>query len=431
MFPLSTTTTTTTSSSSVHDNDDDSSQELSLILLPKPASLLFFPAVFVPPRISISTLTDNDNDVDTNSLWSVCSRNLQEKLLGDVVVAAVVTATVSPFLTIIDKALVQYAAGSHSLANSAWQSATVMVRHPVQYLKSPTFLWMWATYASTYSAANALRTYTEHQEYLTAAATSTSTSDTVHKRKSPSSQTAAAAAAGTMTIFLGTTAVNTSASLLKDRAYARLFGNPLQAKMSVPPVSYGLWMARDFAVIGSSFILPTHVATLLREHNSNLTAADAQKIAQLATPVAAQLVAGPLHYVGLDFYNRPLVGYNMAAQLSERARFLYQGFVPVVGARMARVLPGYGIGGVWNTRLRSQWRDALMQRQVRQILQRKVTTTTRTIMTSTTTSASAATKTSSYPNNNNSPAALLQSQPSNNTMRIRNLVELIRAKRQD
>jgi hypothetical protein len=98
-------------------------------------------------------------------------------------------------------------------------------------------------------------------------------------------------------------------------------------------------------------------------------------VAQLVTPVAAQLIAGPLHYVGLDCYNRPLTkqgGYgSLASQLTERARFLYRGVGTVVGARMARILPGYGIGGVWNTRLRSEWREALIQRQVGQMMQKQ------------------------------------------------------------
>jgi hypothetical protein len=413
-------TNQTAAPSPSNDNDGDDSQELSLVLLPTPSGLTRFPVMHVPPRISLPIRdTINAEHHAAKSHWRVWPRNLQEKLLGDVLVAAGVTAAVAPFLTVIDKALVQHSVGSHSLKESVRQSVTAMVRHPVQYFKSPTFLWMWATYASTYTAANALRTITEHQEHLGATST-TRTTASIHKQnKAP--QPAAAFATSAMTIFLGTTAVNTSASLLKDRAYARLFGNPAQLKMSVPAASYGLWMLRDFTTIGSSFILPAHVASLLQKHSS-LSAGDAQQVAQLVTPVAAQLVAGPLHYVGLDCYNRPLSasgGYStMASQLSERARFLYRGVGTVVGARMARILPGYGIGGVWNTELRSQWREALIQRQVGQMLQKQqqqfkspTTMTPTTAMTA----------------SNNIATTPLQSQPSKHTMRsFRDLVELIR-----
>jgi len=162
--------------------------------------------------------------------------NLGEKLLGDVLVAASVTAAVAPFLTIVDKALVQRSAGSHTIFSSAVQSIGGMLRNPVAYFRSPTYLRMWATYAATYSAANSLRTLTEHQEYTAT-------------RKGASNQTA------TGTLFVGTTAVNSGASLVKDQAYARLFGIATTGAV-VPRISYGLWMARDFTVIGSSFVLP-------------------------------------------------------------------------------------------------------------------------------------------------------------------------------
>jgi hypothetical protein len=416
------------SSTPTIDNDDDGDGddlhelELSLVYLPKPNSLNRFPGLYVPPRISlpISRDTINAEHHAAKSHWRVWPRNLQEKLLGDVLVAAAVTAAVAPFLTVIDKALVQYSVGSHTLKQSATQSVTAMVRQPVQYFKSPSFLWMWATYASTYTAANALRTVTEHHEHLGTTSASTTTAS-IHKNQnksqSPSPQLAPAVfATSAMTIFLGTTAVNTTASLLKDRAYAKLFGNPAQLKMSVPAASYGLWMLRDFTTIGSSFILPTHVAGLLQQH-SDMSAGDAQQVAQLVTPVAAQLVAGPLHYVGLDCYNRPLSassgGFSstMASQLTERARFLYRGVGTVVGARMARILPGYGIGGVWNTKLRSQWREALIQRQVggQMLLQKH-----QQQLKSATTTAS-----------NNTATTPLRSEPSNNTMRsFRDLMEL-------
>jgi hypothetical protein len=416
--PSSTTTTTATNKSD--DGDGDDFQELSFVHLPKPSSLNRFPGLYVPPRISlpISRDTINAEHHAAKSHWRVWPRNLQEKLLGDVLVATTVTAAVAPFLTVIDKALVQYSVGSHSLKQSATQSVTAMVRQPVQYFKSPTFLWMWATYASTYTAANALRTITEHQEHLGSTSASRTTAS-IHKNQNKKSQSPAPAvfATSAMTIFLGTTAVNTTASLLKDRAYAKLFGNPAQLKMSVPAASYALWMLRDFTTIGSSFILPTHVAGLLQQHSS-ISAGDAQQVAQLVTPVAAQLVAGPLHYVGLDCYNRPLSasgGFRtMASQLSERARFLYRGVGTVVGARMARILPGYGIGGVWNTKLRSHWREALIQRQVGQIMLQKQQ---QPQLQSATTTAS-----------NNTATTPLQSQPSNHTMRsFRDLMELIRA----
>jgi hypothetical protein len=282
--------------------------------------------------------------------------NLREKLLGDVAIAFSVTGTIAPFLTVVDKALVQRSVGSHTIWSSGKESVRAMVRQPVAYFKSPTFLWMWATYALTYSAANSLRTWTEHQEYVAAsrnkviAGSTASTSGT----QKPSTST-------TATLFVGVTIVNTSASLVKDRAYARMFGNAAAA--SVPPISYALWITRDFTVIGSSFILPGTVAAMLQESTS-LKEKEALKIAQVLTPMVAQLIAGPLHFVGLDCYNRNLDHMPFKLQVEERTKFLASGFREVVAARMVRILPGYGVAGVWNTSLRGQWRDFLIRRQI-------------------------------------------------------------------
>lgn len=266
---------------------------------------------------------------------------LVSKLIGDVVVAAAVTGAVAPALAIVDKALVQRSTGSHTLLQSAWSTTQYLARHPVMYLKSPTFLWLWGTYACTYAAANSLRTLTDHYEETTQEEVSSSKSNAT---SASSSSTSSAA------LFLGTTMVNSTTSLMKDRAYAKLFGNAVQ-NAGVPAVSYALWMSRDLTVVGSSFLLPPVVAQWIQERTSIQSQDQALKIAQVASPVGAQLVAGPLHFVGLDWYNRP----QSTISLADRLRFLQRGLVEVVGARMLRFLPGYGLAGVWNRDLRNAW----------------------------------------------------------------------------
>jgi len=271
---------------------------------------------------------------------------LLQKLGGDVLCAATVTAVAAPFLTIVDKALVERAAGAKSVLGSAQESLTFMLRHPVRYLKSPTFLWMWATYAATYSAANSLQTVTEYRQAV---------------RNQSTSCTA---------VFLGTTATNSTASMLKDRAYARLFGtqhhpNVMTNNHSVPKLSYAVWVARDFTVIGSSFILPDRVAPLLQT-TLGCSASTAAQVAQVTTPVVAQVVAGPLHVLGLDFYNRPGTTFRDAGGwkrtalmhgIVDRSRFVLSCFSEVVAARIVRIVPGYGIAGIWNKSLRTKWRE--------------------------------------------------------------------------
>lgn len=242
---------------------------------------------------------------------------VSERLVGDVVVASAVTAVVAPFLTVVDQALVQRASGSHTIVGSALTSMSSMVRQPIAYIKSPTFLWMWATYAATYSAANSLRTITEYQEFKAVKAVTTADQQVRVQQQQQQRTTA--------TLFVGTTVVNSSASMIKDRAYARMFG--AAASATVPRISYALWMSRDLTVIGSSFILPDHVSKLLTSHG--MEEARATSVAQIGTPVAAQLIAAPLHFLGLDCYNRSLTG-NWTSRFMERSRFLLQGYPEVV-----------------------------------------------------------------------------------------------------
>lgn len=285
--------------------------------------------------------------------------HIVERLAGDVAIGAGVTFFVSPFITVIDKALVQKSAGSHTVLGSMMGSVTSMIRNPVGYLKSPTFLWMWCTYSCTYVVANSIKTIAEHQEYV---ATRRAAARGGRTTSSKSSNGAFAAGA----TFLGTTMANSTACLAKDRAYAKLFGNPAATK--VPKISYAAWLLRDFSVIGSSFILPDYVAPIVKD-TFNLSDSAARHVAQVGTPMAAQLVAGPLHFLGLDCFNRDLSHIkSLTTRVVDRTHFLSRTFKDVALARMIRVLPGYGVAGVWNAHLRNQWRGYLKQKEVREIL---------------------------------------------------------------
>jgi hypothetical protein len=293
----------------------------------------------------------------TDVILDNSSAMLVPKLVGDFAIAAVVTAAVAPALTVVDKALVERSAvASNTILHSAQQSVLGMIRHPVAYFQSPTFLWMWLTYGSTYAAANSLRTLMEHQDFQKAAKIQTAPEDAMEDRKSRATS-ATAPPSSAMTLFVGTTIVNSSASLVKDRAYAKLFGNAIST--SVPRVSYGLWIARDCTIVASSFVLPPIVARCIQEHNilPSFSAEQSLRLAQIVTPATAQLVAGPLHFVGLDWFNRPS---STNVSLLERARFLQKGFAEVVSARIARIIPGYGLAGVWNQDLRNAWRQHVM-----------------------------------------------------------------------
>lgn len=282
---------------------------------------------------------------------------LVEKLAGDVIIGSTVTFSVAPFLTVVDKAIVQSAAGTHTLKRSCFESVQAMLLNPVKYVKSPTFMLMWGVYASTYSTANSLKTLVEHQEYA----------NTSKQKSASKSSTRTSSDFGKVGIFLGTTVVNSGASLLKDRSYAKMFGTKT-VQSSIPRMSYALWMARDLSVVGSSFILPD----LLYPHlvdTYGFNESSAKNISQLSLPIAAQFVAGPLHFMGLDLYNRNLDAKLWPEAIADRGKALYRGAVPVIVARIARIFPGYGFGGVLNTKCRDRWRDYLVQREVKKMME--------------------------------------------------------------
>jgi hypothetical protein len=302
--------------------------------------------IYVPGSIKVKAPTDNENS--SVALDVPAQQRLGEKIIGDVVVGTGVTFAVAPSLTVVDKAIVQSAAGTHTLLKSAFESVQGMFLHPIKYVKSPTFLLMWGVYAATYSTANSLKTLVEHQEYANAA-----------KQSSSSDM-------GKLGVFLGTTCVNSGVSMLKDQAYAKMFGaNNIQA--SIPRMTYAVWMARDLSVVGSSFILPDMVYPHLVE-KYGMESNQARSFCQLALPMGAQLVAGPLHYLGLDLYNRNLGKKSWSEAVLDRSKSLHRGFAPVVTARIARIFPGYGFGGVLNSKLRDGWRDYLVQREVKKMM---------------------------------------------------------------
>ena len=62
-----------------------------------------------------------------------------------------------------------------------------------------------------------------------------------------------------------------------------------------------------------------------------------------------QLLSTPLHLHGLDLYNR-----NTTLSVNERIAFIKKEYAKTALARMARILPAFGIGGVLNKKIRKE-----------------------------------------------------------------------------
>jgi hypothetical protein len=68
--------------------------------------------------------------------------------------------------------------------------------------------------------------------------------------------------------------------------------------------------------------------------------------AQFITPAAVQLVSTPLHLLGLDLYNRP------DASGAERSAKVVRDWAKSAVARICRIVPAFGVGGVVNMKVR-------------------------------------------------------------------------------
>lgn len=282
------------------------------------------------------------------------------KLAGDAAVATGVTFFMSPFASIIDAAITQRASTGQSLMNAGRNTVRSILQNPVSYAKSPAFLCVWTVYASTYTTANWIKTLTEyHQEH--------SSSDKQITTNNGNTTNSSSSSLSQMSIVLGTLSVNTTTSLWKDRAFAQMYAAKpamTQAATKMPLASYGFWLSRDLIGIGSSFVLPDMIVEKFsspdatKEERENL-----QSWSQFFVPICTQFVAGPFHLLGLDVFNRPMNDMPLRHRLMEHSRCVIDGYSAVVGARIARIIPAYGFGGVFNTKFRNQWREYLVERR--------------------------------------------------------------------
>ena len=284
-----------------------------------------------PAMVNLPTSTSTTHD-------ALARPTLAALWLGDIVMALSVTVAVAPALTAVDKAIVEQSAagGRNIMLHSMKQTALGILSNPVAYYRSPTFGWMSLTYIATYTTANMLKTWNDHSQQYDKPTTYNHS-----KTRNFSSQKDSV-------VVAATTCANSAASLVKDRAYARMFG---QVPRPVPALSYAAWLSRDAFGIGSGFVLPAYVTPHVQAVTgwSQETSAT---VSQMGTPVLAQTIAGPLHLLGLTIYN---------ARPQDSLATQYQSFSnsvkSVTIARMLRFLPGYGIAGVLNQKGRVWWKQ--------------------------------------------------------------------------
>ena len=190
----------------------------------------------------------------------------------------------------------------------------------MHFLRGPSFWWIWLVYGGTYAVSNSIKAAGERS------------GQHVELPK-----------------FLGTSAANVSLSVAKDRAFSRLYG--VVAPKAVPLPSLALFASRDSLSILASFNLPPTVSAKMQS-SLGIEKHRADIVAQLTVPLAAQVISTPLHLLGSDIYNRP----NLTT--ADRTAFIRREYAKTTIARMARVLPAFGAGGLLNKHLRSLAHEA-------------------------------------------------------------------------
>ena len=145
----------------------------------------------------------------------------------------------APFILIVDRAVTENSAGKSGLGKALQSGFTEFIMRPHQMFTRLPFWMVAGVYGATYATANSIDVACERQ----------STSATMHSGVK----------------LFGVTAVNMSAGVAKDAAFARMFGAASGGAAALPVgwASLGLFAFRDLLTIGSAFIVPKLLAESL------------------------------------------------------------------------------------------------------------------------------------------------------------------------
>lgn len=197
--------------------------------------------------------------------------------------------------------------------------ARTFLSTPFKFASSPQFRLVLGLYFSTYATANLVDTTCE--------------------------QYSVEASKASWYKFLATTFFNMSLCIYKDKQFTRMFGTT--ASRPLPKLCYLLFAARDSLTIAASFNAPPYVSAFLQNSSMALSEKTANVVAQLFSPAVVQFASTPVHLYALDLYNRP------GATLPMRGQLIRKEYFKSSMARIARIGPAFGIGGVGNSFVRS------------------------------------------------------------------------------
>lgn len=230
------------------------------------------------------------------------------------------------------------ASGRASLLDSVKASLRELVLRPHAMILSKPVALIFMAYGGTYLSANTVDT-----AYSTA-------------RNEPATLVTSGTAK-----FATSSAANIGLGVYKDQVYARMFGPVGKVARAVPPPSYVLFTLRDCLTIFASFNLPMMLGPGVHAAMGEALSkqVSGQTVVQFAAPAFVQIFSTPLHLLGLDLYNRPRCERSGLPTPGERWAQVYKNWGISVVARLCRIIPAYGIGGVVNSKVRRSLMEKL------------------------------------------------------------------------
>ncbi|KAF1943152.1 hypothetical protein EJ02DRAFT_401189 [Clathrospora elynae] len=260
--------------------------------------------------------------------WKGCK--LPGVLLGDVTAATISATAISPIITAIDRAVVENTASSNRPLLSTLKTHIVCsFRHPRLFFALKPF-YVWTLYAATYTTANSVGSIGK-------------ASILDIDRVLVSSIT-----------FLSTCLVNVPLGVWKDVRLVQVYGKPTAAPS--PAFSY-IQAPRFLRIVGTTFLfrdaitifgsinLPPILSSTVPDSLFS-TPVIKMAVMRIFTPVLSQIVATPVHLLGLDLCT------NTQSTSRERATQIRRSLWPMTVMRCLRIIPAFGVGLVMNTGLK-------------------------------------------------------------------------------
>ncbi|THX02275.1 hypothetical protein D6D18_04047 [Aureobasidium pullulans] len=260
------------------------------------------------------------------------STRIWELLAGDMAAAAVSATLVAPTVTIIDRAIVEKASSNQPLLRSLRHQAWSLVKSPRQFMLSLPFGIVWSLYAGTYGVANV--------------------AETISERLTPEHVGTIVGASA----FL----VNVPLGVWKDIRFAQMFARipsrvantaaaTATATVPMPKLrpsrsATTVWLVRDALTLFGSFTFAPRLAAAIPDN----LALHPQTISQLSVPALTQIVATPLHLLGLDLTTRQ----HHVPWMQRIADTTRSGLLSTTIVRCFRILPAFGFGCIGNTEMR-------------------------------------------------------------------------------